>query len=107
MRYVVPILLCTCASSFAQTAAPQTTQQVLVAQQATLQAIIDAADKVPATAALIAERTALQVQLDALNTQLGTLSAQIAAAEGPDVATARRAIQQLSRMLPRAARVAP
>lgn len=107
MRYVIPILLCTCVAAFAQTAAPQTTQQVLVAQQATLQAIIDTADKVPATAALITQRATLQAQLDTLNAQMATLNAQIAAAEGPDVATARRAIQQLSRMLPRAAKVAP
>ncbi len=86
MRYVIPILLATGLAASAQTAL--TPVQI----QASLQASITAADAVPATAKLIAQRTALE-------SQLATLNEQILAAEGPDVQSARQLLVQMKRLV--------
>ena len=86
MRYAIPLLLATCVAASAQSAL--TAAQV----QASLQASITAADAVPATAKLIAQRTALE-------SQPGALNEQILAAEGPDVQKARQLLVQMKRLV--------
>ena len=90
MRIIFAILLSALAFPARAQTAPTTSTAAAAAYAASLQAIIDKADSVPATKALVTQRDALAKQIAALN-------AQINAAEGPDVQAARRTLQTLNR----------
>jgi len=105
MRIIFAILLCALAFPARAQTAPTTSTAAAAAYAASLQGIIDKADSVPATKALVTQRDALQKQLQALNKQIGD-------AEGTDVQAARQTLQTLNRpgmlgWLPRPAIPAP
>jgi peptidoglycan hydrolase CwlO-like protein len=94
MRIVLVLFAALLASpSWAQ--APTKTQAALAAHIAALETIITTAQNQSAVKALVAQQAPLQKQIQALETQLAAINAKIQAAEGPDVAEARRELVAL------------